>query len=50
MTNNEAKLIEIIRQSDNPNALAIAIEIISKFVAQPLSSQEQEIAVQSEHA
>lgn len=50
MTNNEEKLIEIIRNSDNPNALAIAIEIISKFVKQPLSSQEQEPAVLVEHA
>lgn len=45
MTNNEIELISLIRNSDNPNALAIAIEIISKFVKQPLSSQELEPAV-----
>jgi hypothetical protein len=50
MTNNEEKLIEIIRNSDNPNALAIAVEIISKFVKPPLSSQEQEIVAPMEHA
>lgn len=50
MTNNEENLIEIIRKSDNPNALAIAVEIISKFAKQPLSSQEQEIVALVEHA
>lgn len=50
MTNNEIELISLIRNSDNPNALAIAIEIISKFVKQPLSSQEQEIVALEEHA
>lgn len=50
MTNNEEKLISLIRNSDNPNALAIAIEIISKFVKPPLSSPKQEPAVLVEHA
>lgn len=50
MTNNEENLINLIRNSDNPNALAIAIDIISKFVVQPLSSQGQEPAVLVEHA
>lgn len=49
MTNEEGELIEIIRNSDNPNALAIAIEIISKFVAQPLSFPKQEPVVPGEH-
>lgn len=51
MTNNEEKLIETIRNSDNPNALAIAIEIIADFLTkQPLSSPKQESAVLVEHA
>lgn len=50
MTNNEENLISLIRNSDNPNALAIAVEIISKFAKQPLSSPTQEIAVPVEHA
>ena len=50
MTKTEIELISLIRNSDNSNALAIAIEIISKFVKQPLSSQEQEPAVLVEHA
>lgn len=51
MTNNEENLISLIRNSDNPNALAIAIGIISDFLTtQPLSSQAQEIAVLVEHS
>lgn len=50
MTNTEIELISLIRNSDNPNALAIAVEIISKFATQPLSSQELEPAVPVEHS
>ena len=50
MTKTEIELISLIRNSANPNALAIAIEIISKFVKQPLSSPTQEPAVLVEHA
>lgn len=50
MTKTEIELISLIRNSDNPNALAIAVEIISKFATQPLSFQEQESAVLVEHA
>ena len=50
MTKTEIELISLIRNSDNPNAIAIAIEIISKFVKPPLSSQAQAIAVLVEHA
>jgi hypothetical protein len=51
MTKTEIELINLIRNSDNPNALAIAIEIIADFLTtQPLSSQEQEIVALVEHA
>ena len=50
MTKTEIELISLIRNSDNPNALAIAIEIISKFAKQPLSSPKQEPVAPVEHA
>ena len=51
MTKTEIELISLIRNSDNPNALAIAIEIIADFLTtQPLSSPKQEPAVLAEHA
>jgi hypothetical protein len=50
MTKTEIELISLIRNSDNPNALAIAVEIISKFAKQLLSFQEQEPVSPVEHA
>lgn len=50
MTKTEIELISLIRNSDNPNALAIAIDIISKFATQPLSSPKQEPVAPVEHA
>lgn len=51
MTKTEIELISLIRNSDNPNALAIAVEIIAGFLTkQPLSFQGQEPAVLVEHA
>lgn len=50
MTKTEIELISLIRNSANPNALAIAIEIISKFAKPPLSSPKQEPVALEEHA
>ena len=41
MTENEIKLINFIRNHDNPEqALIIAIEVISAYLKQPQSSPE----------
>lgn len=38
MTNNELELLNLIRESDNPEqALCMAIEIIIKYLEQPES-------------
>lgn len=42
MTDNEIKLINIIREHDNPeHAVEIAIRVMIEFLAQDESSQEQ---------
>lgn len=48
MSNTETELIKIMRNTDNPNAFIIAIEIISKFATQPLSFPTQETVAPQE--
>ena len=44
MTANEETLLSIIRENDNPEqALQIAIEIITTFLEQSVSSQEPSV-------
>lgn len=41
MTENETKLLSLIRSDNNPSeAISIVFEIISDFLTQPLSFQE----------
>lgn len=49
MTENEKKLLDMIRKHDDPEqALIIAVDIISKHLAQLESSEGQAPAVPSE--
>ena len=41
MTENERKLLEIIRENDDPESLMIAVEIILKHLEQHGSSEGQ---------
>ena len=52
MTNNENKLINMIRATNNPDkALTIAVSVILSYLKeQPLSFQEQEPVAPVEHA
>lgn len=51
MTNNEKILIETIRTSSNPEqALMVAFEIITNYLKQPVSFEEQALASLQEHA
>ena len=51
MTDNEIKLINIIREHENPEqAVEIAIKTILEFLAQDESSQEQPLACSLESA
>ena len=51
MTNNELELINIIRQSENPEqAILTAVLIIGSYLEQSLSSQEPFVDVQQVHA
>ena len=44
MSNNEIQLLNIIRENDNPEqALQIAVEIITSFLEQSVSSQEPSV-------
>ena len=51
MTNNENKLIDMIRATDNPDkALTIAVSVILSYLkAQPVSYQEQVADCPLEH-
>ena len=41
MTENETKLLSLIRSDNNPSeAIAVTIRVISDFLTQPLSFQE----------
>ena len=45
MTENEIKLIELIRENDNPEqAIITAVSIITSFLEQPQSSEEPFVA------
>ena len=45
MTNNEKELLNIIRQSPDPErAMQVAVEIICQYIERPLSCQEQAAA------
>ena len=51
MTNNEQKLLDIIREHDNPEqAFEIALKIILEFLEQGESSQEQPLVCSREPA
>jgi hypothetical protein len=51
MTDNEIKLINIIREHDNPEqAVEIAIRVMIEFLAQDESSQEQPLVYPRESA
>lgn len=50
MTNNEVKLIELVRGAEDPTkAILTAIEVITLFLKQPRSSEEQRLDSQAEH-
>ena len=40
MTSNELELINIIRTSENPNALEVAVKVIIDYLKQHESSEE----------
>jgi hypothetical protein len=45
MTENELKLIELIRENDNPDeAIVTAVNIITSFLEQPQSFEVQALA------
>ena len=45
MTDNELKLIELIRENDNPEeAIITAVDIITSFLEQLQSSEEPSVA------
>ena len=45
MTENEIKLIELIRENDNPEeAILTAVSIITSFLEQPQSFEGQAVA------
>ena len=45
MTDNELKLIELIRENDNPEeAIITAVSIITSFLKQPQSFEGQVVA------
>jgi hypothetical protein len=45
MTDNELKLIELIRENDNPEeAILTAVSIITSFLEQPQSFEEPTVA------
>lgn len=48
MTSNELELINIIRTSENPNALEIAVKVIIDYLTQHGSSEEPSSADQQE--
>lgn len=51
MTENELKLIELIRGNDNPEeAIITAVNIITSFLEQPQSFEGQALASLQEHA
>jgi hypothetical protein len=51
MTDNEIKLINIIREHENPEqAVEIAIRVMIEFLAQDESSQEQPLVCPRESA
>lgn len=51
MTENERKLIQLIRENDNPDkALLTAIDTILLFLTQQRSSEEQAVAYLQELA
>ncbi len=51
MTENEMKLLEMIRKNDNPEqALLVAVKVIADFLNRPVSSQSKPSADSLEHA
>ena len=51
MTKNETRLLDIIRNHENPTeAITIAIGIISAFLAQPQSFEESYLVSHEEQA
>ena len=48
MTSNEIELINIIRTSENPNALDVAVKVIIDYLTQHESSEEPSAADRQE--